>query len=319
MALKILCLMDPVENVDIDADTTFVLLLEAQDRGHEVHYAQPQGLYLKGDQPGCRARPLTLRREADDFFELSEPADLKLNELDAIFIRKDPPFDIDYYLATLVLERVDRNRVVMLNDPQALRDFNEKMLAMWWPHLMPPTLISAERDRIRAFIQEHGTCVVKPLINAGGEGILRLHRDDKNTRSAVDLLTQMGKRMIEVQAFIEAIEQGDKRVILVDGEPAGAVNRVPSPTDIAANMHVGGRAEKAELTDRDRAICAELGPFLAKRGLILVGLDVIGGFLTEVNITSPTGLQEIAHFDGVHIERQIIDAVEGKVRARKGG
>jgi len=309
--------MDPVERVNIEADTTFVLLLEAQSRGHDVFYAHPNALYLEGDRPGCRARPLTLRREAD-FFDLGEPRDLELNELDAIFIRKDPPFDVDYYLATLVLERVDRNRVVLLNDPQALRDFNEKMLAMWWPHLMPPTLITADRARVRDFIQEHGTCVVKPLINAGGEGVLRLFRDDKNTRSAVDLLTQMGTRMIEVQAFIEAIEQGDKRIILVDGEPAGAVNRVPSPTDIAANMHVGGRAEKAELTERDQQICAELGPFLEKRGLILVGIDVIGGYLTEVNITSPTGLQEIARFDGVHIEKQIIDAVESKVRARRG-
>lgn len=310
--------MDPVEKMDIEADTTFVLLLEAQSRGHEILYAHPRALYLKGDQPGCRARPLKLARDAEAYFELGDPEDVQLNELDAVFIRKDPPFDIDYYLATLVLERVDRNRVVMLNDPQALRDFNEKMLAMWWPHLMPPTMITADGSRVRQFIQEHGTCVVKPLINAGGEGILRLYRDDKNTRSAVDLLTQNGSRMIEVQAFVEAIEQGDKRVILVDGEPAGAVNRVPPPTDIAANMHVGGRAEQTVLTERDRAICAELGPFLAKRGLILVGIDVIGGFLTEVNITSPTGLQEIARFDGVHIEEQVIDTVEAKVRARRG-
>lgn len=314
MPLDILCLMDPVEDVNIEADTTFVLLLEAQSRGHRVFHAHPRALWLRGATAGCRARPLTLRRVPGDHFELGEPVDLELDGLGGIFIREDPPFDIDYYLATLVLERVDRGRVVMLNDPQALRDFNEKMLALYWPHLMPPTLITADRPRIRAFIDEHGTCVIKPLINAGGEGILRLTRDDKNTRSAIDLLTDMGRRMIEVQAYIEAVEQGDKRIILIDGEPLGAINRIPSPTDIAANMHVGGRAERSELTERDRAICAEVGPFLAERGLLLVGLDVIGGFLTEVNITSPTGLQEIARFEGVHLEKQVIDVVEAKAR-----
>lgn len=307
--------MDPVESIDIRADTTFVLLLEAQSRGHQVFYAHPRDLYLQGDVPGCRGRPLTLRRVQGDHYELGEPTELLLNDLDAVFTRKDPPFDLDYYLSTLVLERVDRRRVVMLNDPQALRDFNEKMLAMWWPHFMPPTLITADRKRIREFIQSHEACVVKPLVNAGGEGILRLFKDDKNTRSAVDLLTDMGRRMIEVQAYIRAVEQGDKRIVLVEGEPLGAINRIPSPTDIAANMHVGGRAEKSELTARDLEICAEVGPWLAERGLILVGLDVIGGFLTEVNITSPTGLQEIASFDGVHLERAVMDAVETKARA----
>lgn len=319
MPLDILCLMDPVESVDIEADTTFVLLLEAQERGHHVLVAHPRALYLEGDEPGCRVQPLALERKRGAHYRLGEPVDVKLDDLDAIFVRKDPPFDLDYYLSTLVLERVDRRRVVMLNDPQALRDFNEKMAALWWPQFMPPTLITADRARIRAFIQEHGTSVIKPLVNAGGEGILRLVRDDKNTRSAVDLLTDMGRRMIEVQAYIEAIEQGDKRIILVDGEPAGALNRVPSPTDIAANMHVGGRAERSDLTERDRAICVEVGPHLAERGLILIGLDVIGGYLTEVNITSPTGLQEIAEFDGVHIERQIIDSIERKVAALRGG
>ncbi|NJK89867.1 MAG: glutathione synthase, partial [Myxococcales bacterium] len=297
----------------------FVLMLEAQRRGHRLHYAHPRDLYLSGSTPGVKAGPVTVERVRGAHFELGRAADHELDEFDAIFMRKDPPFDIEYYLSTLVLERVDRGRVVLLNDPRGLREFNEKMSALLWPHLMAPTLITADRERIKDFIRQHGRSVIKPLVNAGGDGILLLEKDDRNTRSAIDLLTFRGTRMIEVQAYIEAVEQGDKRIILIDGRAAGAINRVPSKTDIAANMHVGGRAERSELTERDRQICEELGPILVEHGLILVGLDVIGGFLTEVNVTSPTGLQEIARFDGVHLEEAVLDTVERKVEAARNG
>jgi glutathione synthase len=225
-------------------------------------------------------------------------------------MRKDPPFDADYLLATWILDRVDRKRVVMINDPQGIRDFNEKLAALRWPDLMAPSMIAADRLLLRAFLDEHGQAVVKPLLNAGGAGVILLEKGHRNVGSVLDLLTIEGTRMIEIQAYIPAVTEGDKRVILLDGDPLGAINRRPRKDDIRANMHVGGTAEASKLTDRDRAICAALKPELSKRGLIFVGIDVIGGLLTEVNVTSPTGLQEIDRFNNANLEGQIIDWVE---------
>ena len=311
MSLTFVFLMDPIETIDIDGDSTFVLMLASQERGHRVLYAHPRQLELRAGDPWVvSARPLTLRRKHGDYFDLGPAADVRLSDADAVFMRKDPPFDIEFLMYTYVLDRVDRSKTVLVNDPQALRDYNEKLAALFWPQLMPPTLITADRKQARAFIAEHGKAVIKPLNGAGGAGILMLTPDDRNLGSALDLLTKEGRELIEVQAFVAAVDQGDKRVVLLDGDPIGAVNRVPSGGDIRANMHVGGRAEASVLSDRDREIAAALKPELVRRGLILVGIDVIGGFLTEVNVTSPTGLQEIDRFDGVSLENQVIENVE---------
>jgi glutathione synthase len=309
-ARRALFIMDPIQGIDIDADSTFVLMLEAQARGIALDVADAADLYLEGGTPGIRARPVRVQRTRGAHADVGSPETRGLNEYRAIFMRKDPPFDVDYFLATLILDRVDRDRVVMVNEPQALRDYNEKLGALYWPELMVPTLVTADRKRLADFVAEHAPCIVKPVITAGGEGVIRLAKNDKNTGSVLDLLTQFGRRMIEAQKFIPEVTEGDRRVILVDGEPVGAINRIPSATDIRANMHVGGRAEAIALSDRDREISEALGPELRRRGLILVGFDVIGGYLTEVNVTSPTGLQELARFDGIYAERLVWDAVE---------
>ena len=324
MGMTFVFLMDPIESIDINGDSTFVLMLAAQERGHRVLYAHPRQLQLRGQEPWLvGARPISLRRQPGaiggptprDFFTLQEASDVRLNDTDAVFMRKDPPFDIEFLMYTYILDRVDRTGTVLVNDPQALRDYNEKLAALYWPEFMPPTLITADRGQARAFIAEHGKAVIKPLNGAGGAGVLLMTADDRNVGSALDILTKEGRELIEVQGFVAAVDSGDKRVILLDGEPVGAVNRVPSGGDIRANMHVGGRAEQAPISDRDREIAAALKPELVRRGLIMVGIDVIGGFLTEVNVTSPTGLQEIARFDGVSLENQIVERVEEKRKA----
>lgn len=314
MAGQFLFIMDPIEGIDIDADSTFVLMLEAQRRGYTLLYAQPQQLMLRGAEPWVIAQPAQLRRQRGAHVELGPPAEHRLGAMAAVFMRKDPPFDADFLMATYILERVPPG-VVMVNAPQALRDYNEKLAALYWPELMPPTLITADRPQARAFIEAQGRAVIKPLSGAGGAGVLKLSPEDPNLGSALDLLTLEGRRHIEVQGYIEAVQAGDKRVILLEGEAIGAVNRVPQGGDIRSNLHVGGRAEPAPLTPRDLEIAAALQPELRRRGLIFVGIDVIGGYLTEVNVTSPTGLQEIDRFDQVSLEAQIIDRVISKIPA----
>ena len=312
MAHKFVFLMDPIDRIDIDADSTFVLMLESNKRGHEVFYAGVESLEL-ADRVYATVRPAEMRRVRGDHVTLGDPVRLCLDDVDAVFMRKDPPIETDYFLATLILDRVAPH-VVMINDPQALRDYNEKLAALYFRDWMPPTIVTADRARLRKFVDEVQMAVIKPLSGAGGAGILRVSKGDPNLGSALDLLTLEGQRMIEGQAFIEAIEEGDKRIILLDGEPIGAVNRIPQKGDIRANMHVGGSAVKSALTERDLEICRALEPEMKRRGLLFVGIDVIGGFLTEVNVTSPTGLQEINRFDGVRLEALIIDRVEEKRR-----
>jgi glutathione synthase len=304
--------MDPIDRINIDADSTFVLMLESNRRRHDVFYAEISALELAEGAPFATLHPVVVRRKRGDHYQLGTPVRMSLDEVDAVFMRKDPPFDTNFLMATLVLDRVDASRVVMVNRPQTLRDWNEKLSAMYFPELMPPTLVSADRARLKSFVEEVEHAVVKPLNGAGGFGVLRVGRGDMNLGSAIDLLTNEGRVMIEAQAFIASISDGDKRIILLDGEPIGAVNRRPRAGDLRANLHVGGAAEKAVLTDRDREICEAIGPELKKRGLIFVGIDVIGGYLTEINVTSPTGLQEINRLDGTTLEAQIIDAVERK-------
>jgi len=309
--------MDPVDAIDLEGDSTFVLMLECQARGHRVLYAHPNALEQMGHRVCATVRPIRLQRTPGDHFELGEAETVALDDMDAVFMRKDPPFDEHFLIYTWLLDRVDTRRTVMVNDPQAIRDFNEKLAALRWPELMPKTLIAADRERLRAFIEAEGKVVVKPLLNAGGSGIILLEAGDRNIGSVLDLLTLEGRAMIEAQVYVPGVTDGDKRIILLNGQPIGAVNRVPAANDIRANMHVGGRAERIGLTARDKEICDAVGPELARRGLILTGIDVIAGHLTEVNVTSPTGLQEINRFDGVKLEAEIIDWVEAR-RAELG-
>lgn len=303
-------LMDPIEGIDIEADSTFVLMLEAERRGHGLVYAHPRTLELRQGAPFVTGRRVSVRREAGNHHTLGAREELALNDADVVFMRKDPPFDADFLVYTWILDRIDRARVVCVNDPAGIRDYNEKISALHFPELLPPTLISADRDHLRGFIDEHGEIVVKPLLNAGGAGVLFLRRGDRNIGSVLDLLTEEGTILIEAQMYLSAVREGDKRVILLDGQPIGAVNRVPTATDIRANMHVGGKAQRSVLNDRDREICARIAPELSERGLVFVGIDIIGGYLTEINLTSPTGLQEINRYDGVSLEAQILDWVE---------
>jgi glutathione synthase len=310
--MRFVFLMDPLERINIHGDSTFVLMLESQSRGHEVYFAEPKDLELRENRAHVEARRAEVRRKVGDHSTAGNPEWLDLDTCDAVFSRKDPPFDVDYLISTFILDHVDRRRVVCVNDSQGIRDFNEKLSALRFPELMSKTIVTANLKRLRAFIEEVGVAVVKPLTLAGGSGVIQLKKGDRNIGSVLDLLTREGRAAIEAQAYIDAVVEGDKRIILLDGKPIGAINRRPRADDLRANMHVGGTAEKAMLTPREEQICARIGPELSRRGLVFVGIDVIGGYLTEINVTSPTGLQEIARFDGTKPEATIIDWVEKK-------
>lgn len=312
MALRFVFIMDPIASINIKGDSTFVLMLESERRGHEVLYAQPKNLELRGGVPWVECQHAKVRRVEGDHYEVGPSQWVCLNDVDAIFMRKDPPFDIDYLISTYVLDHVDRRRVVFVNDPQGVRDFNEKLAAFYFADVMPQTIVTTSAKRIREFIAEHGGAVVKPLTLAGGAGVIHLVPGDKNTGSVIDLLTREGRSHVEVQQFLPRVVDGDKRIILLDGRPIGAINRRPRADDLRANMHVGGTAEASKLTERELHICARLQPELSRRGLVFVGIDVIDGHLTEVNVTSPTGLQEVGRFDGVCLEAQYIDWLEQK-------
>lgn len=310
MGLRFLFVMDPMPRINIDTDSTFVLMLEAERRGHALFFAEISNL----EQAGCAAYALatevTVRRVRGDHFAFAGSQRVRLDDFDAVFMRKDPPVDLDYLVATYILDAVDRSRVVLVNDSRGIRDWNEKIAATRWSHFMPTTLVASDRARIRRFIDEIGSVVVKPLHLAGGSSVFLLHKGDRNIGSTLDLITREGRTAIMAQEYLPNIVSGDKRIILLDGDPIGAVNRRPKEDDLRANLHVGGVAESATITDRDREICASLRPELVRCGLVFVGIDVIDGRLTEINVTSPTGLQEIDRFNGVCLEAQIMDWVE---------
>lgn len=310
MTLRFVFVMDPIERINIHGDSTFVLMLESQRRGHGVLYCQPKDLELRGGRVWAEVQPARLQRVVGAHVELGAPEWVELGRVDAVFVRKDPPFDLDYLLHTYLLDHVDRRRVVMINDPRGIRDFNEKIAAFYFADLMPRTVVTANRARIRELIELEGGVVVKPLTSSGGSGVIHLVRGDKNIGSVLDLLTREGRTFIEAQAYLPRVVEGDKRIVLLDGEPIGAVNRRPRADDLRANMHVGGVAEPAMLTEREREICRRLAPELRARGLVFVGIDVIDGHLTEINVTSPTGLQEIGRFDGSPLEARYVDWIE---------
>jgi glutathione synthase len=315
MSLAVAIQMDPIEGIDIDGDSTFVLALEAQRRGHGLFHYLPTDLSYDHGRVKARARPLEVRRERGNHARLGAPEILDLRTLDIVLMRQDPPFDLNYIAATHLLERVHPATLVV-NDPIAVRNAPEKLFVTHFPELMPPTLITYDPAEIKAFRAEHKDIILKPIYGNGGAGVFHIRPDDENLNSLLDLLAQTVREPIMVQRYLPEIRQGDKRIVLIDGAPAGAVNRIPPPGDARANLHVGGRAEKAKLTKRDLEICEALGPVLKEQGLVFVGIDVIGAWITEINVTSPTGLQEIDRFDEVSLEAQIWDAIEARRGAR---
>ena len=317
MGLAVAIQMDPIETINIDADSTFVLGLEAQRRGHTLYHYLPRQLSLREGRLTARARPLQLRRERGRHFALGAAEILELAAMDVILMRQDPPFDMAYITATHLLEHL-RDKVLVVNDPVSVRNAPEKLFATHFPGLMPPTLITSDRDEITAFRREHGDIILKPIFGNGGVGVFRLTPADENLNALLELFTQLYREPIIVQRYLPEVRQGDKRIVLVEGMPMGGVLRVPAVGEARANLHVGGKAVKTTLTPREREICAAIGPTLKARGLVLVGIDVIGDYLTEINVTSPTGIQEIDRLDGVAIEQDVWDAIEARLGSSAG-
>jgi glutathione synthase len=314
MALTVAIQMDPVERIDIAGDSTFALAMEAQGRGHTLLYYGPRDLSLRETKLFARVRPLTLRNVLGDHFTLGNPSVYELSNADVVLMRQDPPFDMAYITATHMLERI-HPRTLVVNDPFHVRNAPEKLFVTQFEGLMPPTLITSDREEIRAFRAAHKEIVVKPLYGNGGAGVFRLKNDDENLNALLEMFTQFYREPIVVQRYVPQVRQGDKRIILVDGEAVGGINRVPAEGEARSNIHVGGRAEPIELSPRDRAICAAIGPELKNRGLIFAGIDVIGDYLTEINVTSPTGIQELRRFGGADAAELIWNAIERRLAA----
>ena len=311
MRLDVAVQMDPIERINIRGDSTFALLLEAQRRAHALSYFTPDRLALADGKVSAAVRPLVVRDAPGDHFTLGEPRVTDLSTFDVVLLRQDPPFDLAYISTTHMLERI-HPKTLVVNDPAHVRNAPEKVFVTEFPELMPPTLITRDLDAIKAFRAEHGDIVMKPLYGKGGEAVFRLEREDLNFGSLYDLFATMLREPWVVQKFLPAVKDGDKRIILVDGEFAGAVNRVPAPDDLRSNMVRGGVPKATDLTEREREICARLGPALRERGLLFVGIDVIDGFLTEINVTSPTGIRAVKNLGGPDIAALVWDAIEAK-------
>lgn len=311
--LKVAVQMDPIESINIDADSTFALMLEAQARGHALWHYHVRDLALSAGRVVARAQPVTVQRARGAHWAFGAEEELDLAAMDVVLMRQDPPFDMAYITATHILEHI-HPRTLVVNDPAAVRNAPEKLFVTHFPALMPETLVTADRRQIMRFREKHGDIIIKPLFGNGGAGVFHLRPDDPNLNALVEMFTERSREPLVVQKYVPDVRRGDKRIILVDGVAMGAINRVPAAGEARSNMHVGGRPEPTTLTDREREICAAIGPELKARGMIFVGIDVIGGYLTEINVTSPTGLQEVARFDGVYLEKAIWDAIEAKRR-----
>ncbi|MBN2741750.1 MAG: glutathione synthase [Rhodobacteraceae bacterium] len=311
MGLKVAIQMDPIAAVDIDADSTFRIAEEAQARGHELFYYTPDRLMYREGRILARGWPLQVRRERGNHFTLGDEVEVDLADWDVVWLRQDPPFDMGYITTTHLLERIHPDTLVV-NDPFWVRNFPEKLLVLNFPDLTPPTLVARDLGTIRAFKEVHGDIILKPLYGNGGAGVFRLDPNDRNLSSLHELFMGINNEPLIAQKFLPAVAKGDKRIILVDGEPVGAINRVPAAGETRSNMHVGGRPEQVALTARDREICATIGPVLREKGQVFVGIDVIGDWLTEINVTSPTGIQELERFDGVNVAAKIWEAIEAK-------
>jgi glutathione synthase len=311
--LNIAFQMDPITGVNVNADSTFDIALECFTRGHAIWVYGPGDLALNGQRVSASAqRVKKLQRVQGEHVELEAPQELDLHTMDVVFLRQDPPFDMSYITSTHILEHL-QPEVLVVNDPRHVRDAPEKLFVTHFEGLMPPTLITSSEKRIRAFFEAHGRdIVVKPLFGNGGAGVFRVRESTENLASLVELFAQISRDPLMAQAFVPDVTNGDKRVILVDGEPAGAINRVPAKGEVRANMHVGGQAMASELSPRDLEICAAIGPELKRRGLVFVGIDVIGDYLTEINVTSPTGIQELRRFSGIDVSAMLADWIETK-------
>jgi glutathione synthase len=304
--------MDPIESINVLADSTFVLALEAQARGHRLYHYLPRQLSLNDGRVTAQARRLRVWRGRKKHAALGPVEILDLARMNVILMRQDPPFDMAYITATHLLEHVS-GKVLVVNDPAAVRNAPEKLFATHFPGLMPPTLVSSDRDAILDFRKKHRDIILKPLFGNGGAGVFRVTPKDENFNALLESFAAQYREPIVVQRYLPAVRKGDKRIILVDGEPLGAVLRVPAKGEARANLHVGGKAMKTKLTRREREICATIGPTLKNQGLIFVGIDVIGDYLTEINVTSPTGIQEINRLDGVTLEKNVWDAIEKRL------
>ncbi len=308
MRLNVAVQMDPIERINIRGDSTFALLLEAQARAFPLSYYTPDQLALRDGTVSATVRPLVVHDQPGDHFTLGEPRHVALTSFDVVLLRQDPPFDLAYITSTHMLERI-HPKTLVVNDPAHVRNAPEKVFVTEFPELMPPTLVTRDLEAIKQFRAEHGDIVMKPLYGKGGEAVFRLAREDLNFGSLYDLFAATFREQWVVQKFLPAVKDGDKRIILVDGEFAGAVNRVPAPDDLRSNMVRGGVPKETELTAREREICARLGPPLRERGLLFVGIDVIGGYLTEITVTSPTGIRAVKNFGGADIAALIWDKI----------
>jgi glutathione synthase len=309
MTLTVAIQMDPIESVKIAADSTFALALEAQARGHNLLYYGPRQLTFRDGKVTAPVRPLTVRPVKGDHFTLGEAKVFDLSLADVVLLRQDPPFDMGYITTTHLLERLQPGTLVV-NDPAEVRNAPEKLFVTRFKDLMPPTLITSDPAEIRSFRAEYGDIVLKPLYGNGGAGVFRLKPEDENLGSLLEMYSAFYREPIMVQRYLPEVRQGDRRIILIDGEFAGAINRVPAVGEARSNMHVGGKATPVEASARDLEICRTIGPELKKRGLIFAGIDVIGDWLTEINVTSPTGIQEVKRFGGPDGAALIWDAIE---------
>jgi glutathione synthase len=317
LALTVAVQMDPLETINIAGDSSFALMLSAQQRGHRLFHYAAEDLNWSDGRLWTKARPVTVQRVAGDHFTAGAPLCLDLGEeADVVLMRQDPPFDLGYITATHLLERIS-DRTLVVNDPASVRNAPEKVFVLDYARFMPPTLVTRSLDEARAFLKEHGAIVVKPLHGNGGKAIFRVGPEGENLSALIEVFNQTWREPHMVQAFLPGVAQGDKRIVLVDGEVAGAINRLPGEGEFRSNLAVGGSAEKTELTAREREICEALGPELKRRGLIFVGIDVIAGqWLTEINVTSPTGIVAIERFDGTDVAGLIWDAIERRIAER---
>ena len=311
MSLNVALQMDPIGSVNINADSTFRIALEAQARGHRLFYYTPDRLAFVEGRVLARGWWIEVRREVGNHVSFGAETEVDLGEMDVVWLRQDPPFDMGYITTTHLLEMI-HPKTLVVNDPFWVRNSPEKLLVLRFPTLTPPTAIARDLETIRAFKARHGDIILKPLYGNGGAGVFRLDPNDRNLSSLHELFMGINREPLIVQKFLPAVEKGDKRVILVDGEPVGAINRVPQAGETRSNMHVGGRPEKVGLTERDREICRVIGPVLREKGQVFVGIDVIGDWLTEINVTSPTGIQELERFDGTNAAARIWEVIEAK-------
>ncbi|MEM8569532.1 MAG: glutathione synthase [Pseudomonadota bacterium] len=313
MGLKVAVQMDPIDAIDIAADSTFRIMEEAQARGHTMFYYTPDKLAFEEGRVTARGWPVTVRRKTGNHATLGEETVIDLGDWDVVWLRQDPPFDMSYITTTHILERLQHGTLVV-NDPFWVRNYPEKLLVLGFQDLTPPTTVARDLATLKAFKARHSDIILKPLYGNGGAGVFRLDANDRNLNALHELFTGINREPLIAQKFLPDVAAGDKRVILVNGEAVGAINRVPQKGETRSNMHVGGRPEKSELTARDLEICAAIGPLLREKGQIFVGIDVIGGWLTEINVTSPTGIQELERFDSTNIAGKIWEAIEEKRR-----